>query len=92
MLTSYEFEVAAKNAVIEKIKEHYNEDYVIQDMHLVSYGRALKNQKCTMIELGANKRYYEVTFNGNTEEMYVDIYQKEFNHAIPLSELKLTVD
>lgn len=28
-------------------------------------------------------RYFEITYNGDTEEFYVDCYVKEWNQAIP---------
>lgn len=30
-----------------------------------------------------DSRYFEITYNGDTEEFYVDCYVKEWNQAIP---------
>lgn len=78
-MTSYEFETKCKNALINILKEKYNEDYTIEDFHLVWFTKALRNFKCTMCDLKPNQRYYELTFNGEKDELYVDIYDKQFN-------------
>ena len=38
-MTSYEFEVICKNELIKELKEKYNEDYKIQELHLVWYAK-----------------------------------------------------
>jgi hypothetical protein len=78
-MNSYNFEVICKNILIKELKEKYNEDFTIQDLHLVWFSKILKNYKCVIVDLRANKRYYELTFNGDGEEIYLDIYQKEHN-------------
>ena len=86
-MTSYEFEVKCKNALIGILKEKYNEDFGIADLHLVWLARELQNYKCTIIDLGKNQRYYELTYNGDKDELYVDIYQKEHNVCLKGTEL-----
>ena len=29
------------------------------------------------------ERYFEITYNGDTDEFYVDCYRKEWNQAVP---------
>lgn len=81
-MNSYKFEVICKNELIRELKEKYNEDYVIQDLHLVWFSKALQNYKCVICDLKDNKRYYECTYNGDKKELYVDIYDKQFNTLI----------
>ena len=78
-MQSYEFEVKCKNALIKVLKEKYNEDFKINELHLVWFARELQNYKCVIIDLSNNQRYYELTYNGNKDELYIDIYQKEHN-------------
>lgn len=78
-MNSYEFEVICKNSLIEKLKELYNEDYKIEELHLVWFSKVLQNWKCIIIDLKENNRLYECTFNGNKKELYVDIYDKQHN-------------
>lgn len=81
-MSSYEFEVICKNALIEKLKELYVEDYKIEELHLVWFSKVLQNWKCIIIDLKENNRLYECTFNGNKKELYVDIYDKQHNMVV----------
>ena len=78
-MTTYEFEVAAKNAVIAAVKERYHEDYQIQDVQIVWMSRILGFMKAILIDNGGNARLYEVTYNRERNEMYVDMYSKDKN-------------
>ena len=81
-MTSYEFEVAAKNAVIRSIHENYGEDYVIGDIQMVWFAHTLGYKKAILIDTGINARMYEVTYNKHQNELYVDSYVKENNNLI----------
>lgn len=82
-MTSYEFEVAAKNAVIKCIKEHHNERYAIEDINMVWFAHVLGNKKAILIDNGKNDRLYEVTYNVIRDELYVDEYGKLNNTVFP---------
>lgn len=81
-MTSYEFEVAAKNAVIKVAKEKYGEDYDIAYVHMVWFAHILGYKKAILIDMGENLRLYEVTYNRDNNELYVDAYEKEENVKI----------
>lgn len=81
-MTSYEFEVKCKNALIKIIEEKYGDEFKIDQLHLVWYAKELQNHKCVVVDLGNNQRYYECTYNGDKDELYIDIYQKEFNFCL----------
>lgn len=83
MKSSYDFEVVCKNALIKELKEQYGEDYSIEDIDFVWYNYTLRNNKAILIDKGDNKRIYECTYNSNKEELYVDIYDKQFNIVVP---------
>lgn len=74
-MTSYEFEVAAKNAILDKRKKDYP-DISISDISIVFFTYTLGNIKATLIDGQKNTRYYEVTYNRARNEMYVDEYVK----------------
>ena len=78
-MTTYEFEVAAKNAVIAAVKEWYHEDYQIQDVYIFWMARILGFMKAILNDNGGNARMYEVTYNRERNEMYVDMYSKDKN-------------
>ena len=77
-MTSYEFEVAAKNAVIKRNFD-CNEHYEIQDISIVWHAYILGYQKAILIDNGHNLRLYEVTYNPDRDEMYLDEYEKKEN-------------
>ena len=81
-MTSYEFEVGAKNAVISTCHELYGEDYIIGDIQVVWFAHVLGNKKAILIDMGPNNRIYEVTYNLREDEMYVDAYKKESNSVV----------
>lgn len=80
-MTSYKFEVAAKNAVITSVKEFHGEVFPIERLHLVWFAKVLNNKKAIIVDDGDNNRMYEVTQNGSKGEMYVDEYDKVYNRV-----------
>lgn len=78
-MTSYKFEVAAKNAVMDVILKNHDEVFTIKDLSLVWFARILGNMKAIVIDNGVNNRLYEVTYNIDKDEMYVDEYDKQTN-------------
>lgn len=53
-----------------------------QAVHEVWHCKILQHHKGLYMILGSNK-YWEVTFNGDANEYYVDQYIKELNEATP---------
>lgn len=88
-MTSYEFEVAAKNAVIKIAKERYGEDYDITGVQMVWFAHILGYKKAILIDMGENLRLYEVTYNRDKNELYLDAYEKEEN--VKLVDINTTV-
>ncbi len=82
-MTSYEFEVAAKNAAIETIKYRYNIDVDIKEINLVWFTHLLGNKKCMLYAWQIETAYIEVTYSKEKDEMYVDVYEKALNVLVP---------
>ena len=82
IMTSYEFEKAAKNAVIQTLSENIS----IDQLDLVWFAHELGYKKCTIWGQPMGNRYAEVTYNRDKDEMYVDIYQKIINNKISSDE------
>lgn len=78
-MTSYNFKVAAKNAVIQVMKLNTT----IDKLELVWFAHELGYKKCIIWGRPMGIRYAEVTYNKDNDEMYVDIYQKISNTLIP---------
>ncbi len=83
-MTSKEFELTCKQHIIKVLGENYQDYLTFDELHIVWFGKALQNYKCTMIDLRKNQRYYECTYNGDKNELYVDIYEKKHNIAYKL--------
>lgn len=81
-MTSYDFEKAAKNAVIDVL----GEDIVIDQLDIVLFDWELGYKKCTIWGEPMGNKYAEVTYNRDKDEMYVDIYQKIINNKISSDE------
>ena len=82
MITSYNFEKAAKNAVIDVL----GKDIVIDQLEMVWFAHELGYKKCTIWGEPMGDKYAEVTYNRDKDEMYVDIYEKISNTKISSSE------
>ena len=74
-MTSYEFEVAAKNAVIEVMKER-EVDVNIKDLQLVWFAHIVGNKKCLIWGPQMMNNYAEVTYVQISDTIYVDLYEK----------------
>ena len=88
-MTSYEFEVAAKNAVVNELK-NYGVETDISKLDFVWFAHELGYKKCTIWGPPMGTTYAEVTYNRGKDEMYVDIYQKISNKKIPSSEFNFS--
>lgn len=78
------------NAIIEvkKIYEENNIDIRNANFYIVWYCKTLQNAKALIISDVEDEKYYEVTYNGNSKEMYVDEYIKSLNKAIDCSDIE----
>ena len=89
-MTSYEFEVAAKNAVIKALKE---KDILvtIEDLQLVWFCHLVGNKKALIWGKEMGSLYFEVTYSAAQEMMYVDMYEKVSHGELALSECDIDV-
>jgi hypothetical protein len=78
-MTSYEFEKAAKNAVVVVMREKHHVDVAFENLQLVWFAHELGHKKCTLFAPELGKWYPEVTYNVFTKELYVDVYLKQSN-------------
>lgn len=50
-----------------------------QDIYVVWYAKTLQNHKALLSTPLSDGMYYEVTYNGDKNEIYFDAYRKESN-------------
>jgi len=81
------------NKCKELVKDYYNRNLVTQEnlekeqikdeeIYVVWFCKTLQNFKALVSTDKADTRYYEITYNGNAKEYYLDCYTKQFNCAI----------
>ncbi|MBT9670622.1 hypothetical protein GPK34_01035 [Secundilactobacillus kimchicus] len=71
----------------KELAARQGEAYGPDNMYVVWVAKALQNNKglFSSFELGAP--YFEIIYNGDKEEFYVDTYVKSSNRAVKLSEV-----
>lgn len=82
-MTTQEFEIAAKNAVIGIMKQNHGVTVEFKNLQFVWFAHELGYKKCTLYARELGHYYPEVTYNLEKNEMYVDIYLKQSNTCIP---------
>ena len=74
-MTSYDFEVAAKNAVIELLRGRGIETTIVE-LQLVWFAHIVGSKKCLIWCPAMMNKYAEVTYAMDSERIYVDLYEK----------------
>lgn len=68
-----------------KVCEYYNKhkdktdkavDLIVNDVYVVWYCKTLQNQKALLSTPVSDGMYYEFTYNGDKNELYMDAYKK----------------
>lgn len=87
MSDSYKFEVICKNIIIdyfnEKVEKTDNKKIGIKDVYVVWMCKTLKNIKALLSTNVSDGMYYEITYNGEKDEIYFDAYKKWENVLVP---------
>ena len=81
-MTTNEFERIAKNAVIQIMKEKHNIELSFEELEFVWFAHELGYKKCTLYAKKIGHYYPEVTYNRDTDDLYVDVYSKQSNTCI----------
>lgn len=59
-----------------------------EEVFIVWFSKTLQNFKALVSTTVSDGMYYEVTYNGDKQELYLDAYKKWENKAIPLKDVK----
>ncbi len=77
----------AKRLVIDYFNSRVEKtDNVIlteKDVYIVWFSKTLQNWKALVSTTISDGMYYEVTYNGDKKETYLDVYKKWENKRIP---------
>lgn len=85
-MTSYEFEKAAKNIVIDMLAKRGIEAK-IEDLQLVWFTHLLGNKKCMIYGECMANLYAEITYAWDSQMVYADMYQKLDHKELYMYEL-----
>lgn len=95
MNDSYEFELICKNIIIDYFNSRAemtdNKKIGIKDVYVVWMCKTLQNSKALLSTNVSDGMYYEITYNGDKDEIYLDAYKKWENRLIKKEEFKKEV-
>lgn len=95
MNDSYEFEVICKNIIIDYFNSRAeitdNKKIGIKDVYVVWMCKTLQNSKALLSTNVSDGMYYEITYNGDKDEIYLDAYKKWENKLVKREEFKKEV-
>lgn len=83
---SREFIKNCKLEVKKYVEEHLDKSDVVSDFEVfvVWYSKTLQNHKALLSTTLLDGMYYELTYNGDKKEVYLDAYKKFENKCIKL--------
>ena len=81
---SNDFITISKSLIKKYIKDTYKIDISLNDVYVVWACKTLQNNKILLSTNISDGMYYEITFNGDKNELYLDAYKKQFNQCIKL--------
>lgn len=67
----------------------YEDKLPVEDIYVVWFCYTVGSWKALISTNAKDDRYYEVTYDGNKREVYVDSYMKVENYTIPEADLEL---
>lgn len=85
-MTENEFRRMAIKAVVDYTKKHIDKtddrEITAEDVYVVWQVKVLQNNKALLSTNLSDGMYYECTYNGDKDEMYVDCYKKWENFCV----------
>lgn len=78
----------AKLLVYSHVRDHLEKtdthvSFTREDVYIVQFSKVLENWKALVSTTLPDGMYYEVTYNGDKKESYLDAYKKFQNVTIP---------
>lgn len=85
-MTENEFRSIAIKAVVDYTNKHIDKtddsEITAEDVYVVWQVKVLQNNKALLSTCLSDGMYYECTYNGDKDEMYVDCYKKQENFCV----------
>lgn len=90
--SSEEFMKICRQQVVKYFNDHVDatdkNEISFEDTYVTYYGKSLQNHKCLISTTVPDGMYYECTYNGDKDELYLDVYKKWENKCISFAEKK----
>ena len=84
-----DYQKIARKIVLNYANKHIdktdNVQITLDDVYIVWFCKTLQNWKALLSTTLPDGMYYEVTYNGNKKEAYLDAYKKFENQKIDVS-------
>lgn len=95
-MDSYKFMIACKNMIIDYFTKHKDTTdeeikMKIEDVFVVWSCKTLQNNKVLLSTRMPDGLYYEITYNGDKHEAYVDVYKKWENFVVKEEDFDMEV-
>lgn len=65
-----------------RLEKTDNTPFAVNDVYVVWFSKTLQNWKCLISSTLPDGMYYEVTYNGDKKETYIDAYKKFDNVCV----------
>ena len=77
------FVFLCKQEVLEYVRHNYKDIHITEDdVYVVWLCKTLQNSKALLSTTIEDGMYYELTYNGDKQELYVDAYKKFDNYTV----------
>ena len=87
MKTSTSMMDSARKIVMDYFNSHVDvtdkKQITMNDVYVVWFAKTLQNWKALVSTTVSDGMYYELTYNGDKDEIYVDVYKKWENFKLP---------
>lgn len=75
-----------KNEVVKYTNDHLDKQISFDDVYVVWLTKALQNNKALLSTTLLDGMYYELTYNGDKNELYIDVYKRFENKELTLDD------
>ena len=86
-MTSTSMMDSARKIVMDYFNGHVDKtdkkQITMNDVYVVWFSKTLQNWKALVSTTVSDGMYYEITYNGDKDETYVDVYKKWENFKLP---------
>jgi len=88
MSSPLNYHLTARLVVFEYVKANLDKSdpavpLTVEDVYIVWFAKTLQNWKALLSTTLPDGKYYELTYNGDKDELYLDAYAKFNNKALP---------